>query len=321
MLYCHCVILNLHNVENSAFIPLMKETYVDTKWLEDFVSFAHHLNFTKAANERNITQSAFSRRIRSLELWLGAELVDRRTFPALLSQAGEDFLPIANDLLLNLERGRNEIRQTIGLELDTLRFAAPHSISIHSLMPLLSELGQMVPDLKTRVTSDNLYNCCDHLSERNSDFLMCYRSPDVAVKLDVERFEFVEIGSDRLVPVVAIDSDISLDSNAPKSVPYLRYSTGLFLGLIIDKVIDVKQPNLFIRHTDAFSESLKSLCLQGAGVAWLSEAAIKSELARNELKIIGDGDWQVELNIAIYTEPDFHTQQSEIAWSFLKRLN
>ena len=100
----------------------------------------------------------------------------------------------------------------------------------------------------------------------------------------------------------------------------LRYSTGSFLGLIIDKVIDVKQPNLFIRHTDAFSESLKSLCLQGAGVAWLSEAAIKSELARNELKIIGDGDWQVELNVAIYTEPNFHTQQSEIAWSFFKHL-
>ncbi|MEW7006271.1 MULTISPECIES: LysR substrate-binding domain-containing protein [unclassified Lentilitoribacter] len=293
---------------------------MDTKWLEDFVSFAHHLNFTKAANERNITQSAFSRRIRSLELWVGADLVDRRSFPALLSRAGKEFLPIAKELLQNLQRGREEVRQTIGIELDTLRFAAPHSISIHNLMPLLSELGHIIPNLKTRVTSDNLYNCCDHLSEQNSDFLVCYRSPDVALTLDEERFQFIEIGADRLVPVLSASLYPSFVEAEKKPLPYLCYSTGSFLGLIVDKLIDTKQPNLFVRHTDAFSESLKSLCLQGAGIAWLSEAAIKSEIARKELIVIGEDDWQVDLKLVIYTEPTLHTAQSKIAWNFFSKI-
>ena len=74
---------------------------MDTNWLEDFVSFARSLNFTKAAAERNITQSAYSRRIKSLETWLGVELIDRKTFPATLSPAGDEFLPTAKNALYN----------------------------------------------------------------------------------------------------------------------------------------------------------------------------------------------------------------------------
>ena len=52
---------------------------MELKWLEDFVSLAETLNFSRSADERSVTQPAFSRRIRSLETWLGADLDDRRT--------------------------------------------------------------------------------------------------------------------------------------------------------------------------------------------------------------------------------------------------
>ena len=138
---------------------------MDTNWLEDFVCFARCLNFTKAAAERNITQSAFSRRIQSLEIWLGAELIDRKTFPATLLPAGVEFLPTAKRMIQSLHRSRDDVRAKIGVDTDTLRFAAPHSISIHNLMPLLSDLEATIPKLKTYVTSDNLHNCYEQLSE------------------------------------------------------------------------------------------------------------------------------------------------------------
>jgi hypothetical protein len=34
---------------------------LEVKWLEDFLALAGTLNFSKAADERNVTQSAFSR--------------------------------------------------------------------------------------------------------------------------------------------------------------------------------------------------------------------------------------------------------------------
>jgi len=40
---------------------------VELKWLEDFISLARTRNFSRSAEERHVTQSAFSRRIQALE--------------------------------------------------------------------------------------------------------------------------------------------------------------------------------------------------------------------------------------------------------------
>ena len=46
-------------------------------WLDDFLTLASSGSFSRAAQERHMTQPAFSRRIRALEEWLGTELFDR----------------------------------------------------------------------------------------------------------------------------------------------------------------------------------------------------------------------------------------------------
>jgi DNA-binding transcriptional LysR family regulator len=68
---------------------------LDLKWLGDFECLARTLNFTRAATERNITQSAFSRRIKALESWVGAPLINRAQYPVQLTDAGAQFLPVA----------------------------------------------------------------------------------------------------------------------------------------------------------------------------------------------------------------------------------
>ncbi|MEI8632051.1 LysR family transcriptional regulator [Vibrio sp. PP-XX7] len=40
---------------------------IETKWLQDFLTLAELKNFSHAAEARNVTQPAFSRRIKSLE--------------------------------------------------------------------------------------------------------------------------------------------------------------------------------------------------------------------------------------------------------------
>ena len=47
--------------------------------VDDFLALAATGYFSRAAEERHMTQPAFSRRIRALEEWLGAELFDRRS--------------------------------------------------------------------------------------------------------------------------------------------------------------------------------------------------------------------------------------------------
>jgi DNA-binding transcriptional LysR family regulator len=71
------------------------EVAMELAWLEDFLEIVATRNFSTAAAARNISQPAFSRRIRSLENWVGADLLDRSTYPVHLTSACIDCAPIA----------------------------------------------------------------------------------------------------------------------------------------------------------------------------------------------------------------------------------
>ncbi len=298
---------------------------MDTNWLQDFVCLARTLNFTRAAEERNVTQSAFSRRIRSLEVWVGAELVDRKSFPATLSKAGQEFLPVAKTTLHDLLRSRDELRANELAGADIIRFTAPHSVSTHNLVPLLAKLETAIPDLRSRVTSDNLHNCCDQFTERNSDFLMCYRHTNIPIELDEQRFARLDIGKDRLVPVFANglgskSRQWQLPGNPQSPIPYLRFDKGSFLGAVTEQKMNSRTAHLNLRHTDAFAETLKGLCLRGAGLAWLPQASIERELESSELVSAGGEDWQIPLTLSIFAEPAAFSKNSQTAWEFFQSL-
>ena len=298
---------------------------MDTIWLEDFVCFGRVLSFTKAAAERNVTQSAFSRRIMSLERWVGAELIDRKTFPATLSLAGLEFLPVAKRLLKGLHRSRDEIRAKSGAGADTLRFAAPHSISIHNLMPHLLNLSSYVIDLKTHVVADNLHNCFDQLAEQNCDFLMCYKASGVPIVLDEQAFDAIEIGQDILIPVSNArgkqGNGYILPGWQGKPIPYLQYSRGSFMGSVVETLFSSTQPNLTVKHVNALSEALKNLCILGAGIAWLPKTSVQAELDAGKLFIAGDEEWWVDLKVMIYTETQLHGSKAQLAWNYFQSIN
>ena len=83
---------------------------METKWLEDFVSPAETCSFSRSAQLRHVTQSAFSRRIQSLEAWAGVDLVDRSSYPTRLTAAGATLYPKALDLLEALHNTRAALR-------------------------------------------------------------------------------------------------------------------------------------------------------------------------------------------------------------------
>ncbi len=83
---------------------------MELKWLEDFLSLADSGSFSRSAEQRHVSQPAFSRRIRALEAWLGVALVDRSTFPTRLTEAGEAFKGPAADLINRLHAARALVR-------------------------------------------------------------------------------------------------------------------------------------------------------------------------------------------------------------------
>jgi hypothetical protein len=83
---------------------------MDFKWLEDFLSLAATHSFSRAAEVRGVTQSAFSRRIRALEEWLCADFVNRETHPLTLTEEGKLFRETAEDAVRMLSARQAEFR-------------------------------------------------------------------------------------------------------------------------------------------------------------------------------------------------------------------
>ena len=101
---------------------------MDHKWLEDFIALARERSFSRAAEQRHVTQPQCSRRIRALELWVGADLVNRAGMPLALTAAGEELLPVARRAVVSLTDTRARIRHAQG-GLDWVTLATGRTLS------------------------------------------------------------------------------------------------------------------------------------------------------------------------------------------------
>ncbi|ARE40622.1 Transcriptional regulator, LysR family [Rhodovulum sp. P5] len=281
---------------------------MDINWLMDFVCLGRTLSFSRAAEDRNVTQPAFSRRIKSLEAWVGAPLVDRSTYPVQLTPAGRQFLGTAQQTLAQLSDARQSIRAAERGKLPLLRFAALHAISVNYLQPRLAEFEKTTPDLRTRVISDTMAACCQLLSEGGSDFLLYYRHQHFEPILDETRFVRKDICTEDLIPVAhhaaASRHGWTLGGRSRIPVPYLAYDSDTFLGTVVDRTIGERETPLEIRYMDALAEALKRRTLAGSGVAWLPEFSIASELADGTLVRLGGRSWVARLTISLFCSPD-----------------
>ena len=91
---------------------------INLRQLRAFVSIGRLGSFTKAADALHATQPALSAQIRELEDALGVKLFDRSTRSVTLKQAGEDLLPVVDNVLGDLgsvvARARDVARRNTG---------------------------------------------------------------------------------------------------------------------------------------------------------------------------------------------------------------
>jgi len=83
---------------------------MDTRWVEDFLCLAELRSFKRSAFARHASQAAFSRRIQSLESWVGAELVDRSSMPLSLTPAGHTFRCVAVNIVRQVDLARSLVQ-------------------------------------------------------------------------------------------------------------------------------------------------------------------------------------------------------------------
>lgn len=280
---------------------------MDMNWLRDFECLARTLNFTRASNERNITQSAFSRRIKALESWVGLPLVNRATYPVQLTEAGRQFLPTALAAISQLSESRQSIRDADRGDSQFIRISVLHTIAVNFLAPRIEALQKQIPDMRTRVVSDSLSTCCDLLVDGAVDILLCYYHHSVSPMIDEAAFARKDLLTERLIPVAATGPARAMGWDLAKSggppIPYLAYERSSFLGMVVENAIDRKPLNAEKIYVDSLVETIKRRLLRGGGFAWIPETAISAELAAGSVIPVGNEDWCTSMSISALSNP------------------
>ena len=274
-------------------------------WLEDFLALAASGNFSRAAQDRASSQPAFSRRIRALEDWIGVALFDRSSQPATLTDAGEWFRGVAEELLARVARLPGEARRIQDADALTLRIASTHALSFTFLPPWLRRLESAAPLGQVQLMSDVLARCEALMLQGKVQFVLSHAHAKAPGALDTEPYRSARVGADSLVPVSQPDA-----AGHPRHALFagggalLSYTGESGLGRILDAVLGRRLARVVPRT--AFSAHaasvLRTMALDGRGLAWLPETLVRDDLAQGRLVAAGADDWHVPLEIRLYRE-------------------
>ncbi|MDB5777075.1 MAG: LysR family transcriptional regulator [Herbaspirillum sp.] len=283
---------------------------METKWLEDFISLAETRSFSRSAELRHVTQPAFSRRIQSLEAWLGADLIDRTAYPTRLTEAGVVFYEQAVDMLSQIINTRALLRGNRPTAPITIDFAVPHALSLTYIPKWLSRLEQSFGPLNTRLMALNVHDAVMTMVEGGCDLLLCYHHPRQPVQLDTGRYEMLTMGHETLRAYAHCDKAgmpaFVLPGTPQQPLPFLSYTGNAYLGRMVELILsDVKNPlHLLKRYETDMAESLKMMALEGHGVAFLPESSVSREVRSRQLAPADGGQsaWSVEMEIRLYRE-------------------
>lgn len=255
-------------------------------WIEDLVALLDSGGVADAARLRNVTQPAFSRRIKTLEEVLGIELIDRSVKPsgpsAVLRDRETELRKLAAEQRLLLSDMRQE--QSTGLR--QLVIASQHAITT-SMGPQIINSVAEPSRTHIRLRSANRDECETLLIRRQAAISLTYRiKSEPATELASFLLEAV-IGEETLIPVCGSrHADTLISGFHAGSLRIIGYPADVFLGAAVNRHI-LPQIEAISSISVVTETGLSTAALQlsqsGLGVAWVPAALANPDLARGEL--------------------------------------
>ncbi|ACT59218.1 LysR family transcriptional regulator [Hirschia baltica] len=285
---------------------------MNSEWLLDFLELTDAGSFSRAAQRRYITQSAFSRRIRSLEEWVGTSLVNRDTHTMKLTPSGESFTIVAEQVIRSLEAGRNEACAIERASIETVHFAATHALSLTFFPTWLRKLEKDEPASTTlKLTADHMLACEKLMQEGRSQFLLCHHHENSNLQLG-QGFKSVKLGEDILLPVVSLKLKETVE---PRNLPLLSFSPESGLGKILSCVLDdnIDTPSKQPVFTSHLASVLTSMARQGRGIAWTVLSIVADDLETGSL--VRASDQQIPVEIRLWRAAARQSPAAERLWS------
>ncbi|WP_447887923.1 LysR family transcriptional regulator [Serratia fonticola] len=299
--------------------------HLELTWLEDCVALADTLNFSKAAVARYVTQPAFSRRIQSLEEWVGTPLFERNRRGVHLTKAGEVFCKQAPELIRTLYALRSDTLDATGQYQPDVVFSATHALSFSFFPALLRRNEKMARLGSFRLLSDTLKACENLLARGEAQFLLCHYHPLMQMTLDAEMFVSLRLGEDRLLPYsLAVPGSVTpMWKVGEQKFPYLSFSNDSGLGRIIanSAAISRAKRGMEVAFTSDLAATLLAMVVAGEGVAWLPQSLAEVDVDSGKIVVATDrpDDLCLPIEIRLYRPVTKMAKSVETLWQLFTK--
>ncbi|QDG77347.1 LysR family transcriptional regulator [Labrenzia sp. PHM005] len=286
---------------------------MDLRWFEDVLVLLEEQNLTRAAARRNITQPAFSRRIRSFEDWLGTPLLERKAnsveiHPALLDNEEE-----IKSIVKRAGELRNRVR-TYSPERVQVTITTQHSLLFSAFPDIAALTREKAPQVNFRLKAGNRTDCISMFLRGEASVLLCYEAENSAplpFDITVQRNEW---GKDRLIPVIGgrLRYTVLADGCLPEDTPAVAYPENSHFGELLNQngsqfgTANSAQNPVYVT---AFSAGIKELVSSGLGVSWLPMSMVHRELESGKMINLSSNYGSIPLSIIFYTTSKNNTSK------------
>lgn len=241
--------------------------------LQIFSKLAELKNFTHTAQQLNISQSAISHALKSLEKKWHTQLFYRNNNEVELSAAGQRLLPYANEILNVAHMIQQEVMDLKGLKTGSLRIGSFGASSSNVLIPLiLKQFAQRYPEVEVLVMEGTDKEVLQWIDERKVDLGF--------VVLPEIRFDSFALLEDIFVALLPNDLEIAhkpaVQLQELLDHPFIMTSAGSQNHVM--ELFKAAQLTPQIKYNLSQILSILNMVNQGAGVSIVADLALDTNI-------------------------------------------
>ena len=262
-----------------------------------FCDLAETESFTKAALINNITQSAVSQQITSLERQLKTLLIERSKKKFRLTREGEMLYEHGKKIILTYDGLVNSLQEMRNVISGTIRVATIYSIGLHDLQPYVKRFLKKHPTVKVHIEYHRANQVYDDVLGNVVDLGL------VAYPIRDPKLELVSLREEKLVLICHPGHPFA----KTKGLRLQQLEGQKFIGFEPDiptrKAIDreLRERSISVRHVMEFDniETVKRAVEIEAGVSIVPAGTVAQEVSKHTLAAVPFADVELTRPIGL----------------------
>lgn len=292
------------------------------EWIEDILAVLDSGSFAAAAERRLLTQSAFTRRLRTIETTLGGDLFDRSKKPArLLPHVCKQEYEL-RALAAQLRKLRNNLTDREEILGKRIVLACQHTVAATIAPRLIRQITEDgTANVKVRALDKNA--CLAMLLTSEADLVLSYETEEETNASDGLPFEKMALGQDLIIPVYAPAAGRHLIALLDDFVlPLIAYPPEIFLGQVVNRDVLPHlnvQFRIEVKAESGLALAVMHYVLEGIGVGWLPQSLAQPHLDSGALVRLDDKFPECRVQLILLRRYGTPSAKTQSVWNTIGR--